>query len=79
MRKHTKFFFLSIFYVEKLYRLFSGFKRHNTLVFPGRLRELSHVAQTQVEALEARQQYRDKEVEYLRRQILDYQVKFSLY
>uniref|UniRef100_A0A8C3QVZ1 Centrosomal protein 290 n=1 Tax=Cyanoderma ruficeps TaxID=181631 RepID=A0A8C3QVZ1_9PASS len=40
-----------------------------------KLRELSHVAQTQVEALEARQQYRDKEVEYLRRQILDYQAQ----
>ncbi|NWZ38688.1 CE290 protein, partial [Brachypodius atriceps] len=40
-----------------------------------KLRELSHVAQTQVEALEARQQYRDKEVEYLRMQILDYQAQ----
>ncbi|NXM58913.1 CE290 protein, partial [Illadopsis cleaveri] len=40
-----------------------------------KLRELSHVAQTQVEALEARQQCRDKEVEYLRRQILDYQAQ----
>ncbi|NXP84971.1 CE290 protein, partial [Passerina amoena] len=40
-----------------------------------KLRELSDVAQTQVEALVARQQYRDKEVEYLRRQILDYQAQ----
>ncbi|XP_039917412.1 centrosomal protein of 290 kDa isoform X3 [Hirundo rustica] len=40
-----------------------------------KLRELSHVAQTQVEDLEARQQYRDKEVEYLRMQILDYQAQ----
>ncbi|XP_059702808.1 centrosomal protein of 290 kDa [Haemorhous mexicanus] len=40
-----------------------------------KLRELSDVAQTQVRALEARQQYRDKEVEYLRMQILDYQAQ----
>ncbi|KAL9854161.1 LOW QUALITY PROTEIN: centrosomal protein of 290 kDa [Geothlypis trichas] len=40
-----------------------------------KLRELSDVARTQVEALEARQQCRDKEVEYLRRQILDYQAQ----
>ncbi|NWY65941.1 CE290 protein, partial [Erithacus rubecula] len=40
-----------------------------------KLRELSDVAQTQVEALEARQQYRDKEVEHLRMQILDYQAQ----
>ncbi|NWZ77326.1 CE290 protein, partial [Poecile atricapillus] len=40
-----------------------------------KLRELSDVAQKQVEALEARQQYRDKEVEYLRMQILDYQAQ----
>ncbi|NXL75491.1 CE290 protein, partial [Leptocoma aspasia] len=40
-----------------------------------KLRELSDIAQTQVEALEARQQYRDKEVEYLRMQILDYQAQ----
>uniref|UniRef100_A0A8C5J5E7 Centrosomal protein 290 n=1 Tax=Junco hyemalis TaxID=40217 RepID=A0A8C5J5E7_JUNHY len=40
-----------------------------------KLRELSDVAQTQVEALEARQQCRDKEVEYLRMQILDYQAQ----
>ncbi|NWW16106.1 CE290 protein, partial [Falcunculus frontatus] len=40
-----------------------------------KLRELSDVAQTQVEALEARQQYRDKEVESLRMQILDYQAQ----
>uniref|UniRef100_A0A8V5FJJ0 Uncharacterized protein n=1 Tax=Melopsittacus undulatus TaxID=13146 RepID=A0A8V5FJJ0_MELUD len=38
-----------------------------------KLRELSDVAKMQVEALEARQQYRDKEVECLRMQILDYQ------
>ncbi|NXE33117.1 CE290 protein, partial [Ptilorrhoa leucosticta] len=40
-----------------------------------KLRELSDVAQTQVEALEARQQFRDKEVESLRMQILDYQAQ----
>ncbi|NXF76372.1 CE290 protein, partial [Sclerurus mexicanus] len=40
-----------------------------------KLRELSDVAKTQVEALEARQQYRDKEVESLRMQILDYQAQ----
>ncbi|NXH97360.1 CE290 protein, partial [Pachycephala philippinensis] len=40
-----------------------------------KLRELSDVAQTQVEALEARQQYRDKEVESLRMQILNYQAQ----
>ncbi|NWT13143.1 CE290 protein, partial [Vireo altiloquus] len=40
-----------------------------------KLRELSDVAQTQVEALEARQQYRDKEVASLRMQILDYQAQ----
>ncbi|NXO10570.1 CE290 protein, partial [Oriolus oriolus] len=40
-----------------------------------KLRELSDVAQTQVEALEARQHYRDKEVESLRMQILDYQAQ----
>ncbi|NXA84737.1 CE290 protein, partial [Thryothorus ludovicianus] len=40
-----------------------------------KLKELSDVAQTQVEALETRQQYRDKEVEYLRMQILDYQAQ----
>ncbi|XP_031963127.1 centrosomal protein of 290 kDa isoform X2 [Corvus moneduloides] len=40
-----------------------------------KLRELSDVAQTQVEALEARQQYRDKEVESLRMQILHYQAQ----
>ncbi|NXA10936.1 CE290 protein, partial [Sapayoa aenigma] len=40
-----------------------------------KLRELSDVAKTQVEALEARQQYRDKEVESLRLQILDYQAQ----
>ncbi|NWW04015.1 CE290 protein, partial [Oreocharis arfaki] len=40
-----------------------------------KLRELSDVAQTQVEVLEARQQYRDKEVESLRMQILDYQAQ----
>ncbi|XP_035759404.1 centrosomal protein of 290 kDa isoform X2 [Egretta garzetta] len=40
-----------------------------------KLRELSDVAKMQVEALEARQQYRDKEVESLRTQILDYQAQ----
>lgn len=55
------------------------FQVAHTLVFPARLRELSDVAKMQVEALEARQQYRDKEVESLRMQILDYQVKFNLY
>ncbi|XP_064306563.1 centrosomal protein of 290 kDa isoform X2 [Phalacrocorax carbo] len=40
-----------------------------------KLRELSDVAKMQVEALQARQQYRDKEVESLRTQILDYQVQ----
>ncbi|KAM6290371.1 centrosomal protein of 290 kDa [Porphyrio hochstetteri] len=40
-----------------------------------KLRELSDVARMQVEALEARQQYRDKEVESLRMQILDYQAQ----
>ncbi|NXX75542.1 CE290 protein, partial [Urocolius indicus] len=40
-----------------------------------KLRELSDVAKMQVEALEARQKYRDKEVESLRVQILDYQAQ----
>ncbi|NXW59688.1 CE290 protein, partial [Eurystomus gularis] len=40
-----------------------------------KLRELSDVAKMQVEALEARQQNRDKEVESLRVQILDYQAE----
>ncbi|XP_009868117.1 PREDICTED: centrosomal protein of 290 kDa-like, partial [Apaloderma vittatum] len=40
-----------------------------------KLRELSDVAKMQVEALEARQQSRDKEVESLRMQILDYQAQ----
>ncbi|NXF08242.1 CE290 protein, partial [Smithornis capensis] len=40
-----------------------------------KLRELSDVAKIQVEALEARQQYRDKEVDSLRMQILDYQAQ----
>ncbi|XP_009880919.1 PREDICTED: centrosomal protein of 290 kDa [Charadrius vociferus] len=40
-----------------------------------KLRELSDVAKMQVEALETRQQYRDKEVESLRMQILDYQAQ----
>ncbi|KAM6425160.1 centrosomal protein of 290 kDa [Rhynochetos jubatus] len=40
-----------------------------------KLKELSDVAKMQVEALEARQQYRDKEVESLRMQILDYQAQ----
>ncbi|NXY81492.1 CE290 protein, partial [Alcedo cyanopectus] len=40
-----------------------------------KLRELCDVASMQVEALEARQQCRDKEVESLRMQILDYQAQ----
>ncbi|XP_028939878.1 centrosomal protein of 290 kDa, partial [Antrostomus carolinensis] len=40
-----------------------------------KLRELSDIAKMQVEAMEARQQYRDKEVESLRMQILDYQAQ----
>ncbi|XP_069714541.1 centrosomal protein of 290 kDa [Phaenicophaeus curvirostris] len=40
-----------------------------------KLRELSDVAKMQVDALEARQQYRDKEVESLRMEILDYQAQ----
>lgn len=40
-----------------------------------RLREVSDVAKMQVFALEARQQSREKEVECLRRQVLDYQVR----
>lgn len=40
-----------------------------------RLREVSDVAKMQVVALEARQQSREKEVECLRRQVLDYQVR----
>lgn len=39
-----------------------------------RLQEVSDVAMTQVSALQARQKSKDKEVEALRRQILDYQV-----
>ncbi|KAL4593600.1 centrosomal protein of 290 kDa-like, partial [Arapaima gigas] len=38
-----------------------------------KLKEVSDVAKTQVSALEARQQSREKEVESLRRQVLDYQ------
>lgn len=40
-----------------------------------RLREVSDIAKMQVFALEARQQSREKEVECLRRQVLDYQVR----
>ncbi|KFQ26607.1 Centrosomal protein of 290 kDa, partial [Merops nubicus] len=40
-----------------------------------KLKELSDIAKMQVEALEARQQSRDKEVQSLRRQILDYQAQ----
>ncbi|NWI97570.1 CE290 protein, partial [Pitta sordida] len=40
-----------------------------------KLRELSDVAKMQVEALDARQQHRDKEVESLRMQILEYQAQ----
>lgn len=43
--------------------------------FPfGRLQEVSDVAVTQVSALQAKQKSNEKEVETLRRQILDYQV-----
>ncbi|KAK2838372.1 hypothetical protein Q7C36_013186 [Tachysurus vachellii] len=40
-----------------------------------KLREISDVAKTQVFALEARQQSREKEVECLRKQVLDYQAQ----
>ncbi|XP_048790573.1 centrosomal protein of 290 kDa isoform X2 [Lagopus muta] len=40
-----------------------------------KLRELSDIAKMQVEALEARQQCKDKEVESLRMQVLDYQAQ----
>ncbi|XP_062856826.1 centrosomal protein of 290 kDa [Trichomycterus rosablanca] len=40
-----------------------------------KLREVSDVAKTQVFALDARQQSREKEVESLRRQVLDYQAQ----
>ncbi|XP_067293286.1 centrosomal protein of 290 kDa isoform X2 [Pseudorasbora parva] len=40
-----------------------------------KLREVSDVAKMQVSALEARQQSREKEVESLRRQVLDYQAQ----
>ncbi|XP_065599275.1 centrosomal protein of 290 kDa [Cyrtonyx montezumae] len=40
-----------------------------------KLRELSDIAKMQVEALEARQQCREKEVESLRMQVLDYQAQ----
>lgn len=43
-----------------------------------RLREVSDVAKMQVSALEARQLSREKEVECLRRQVLDYQVRYLL-
>lgn len=44
-----------------------------------RLQEVSDVAMMQVSALQTRQQSKDKEVEALRRQILDYQViRFSV-
>lgn len=46
--------------------------------FPfGRLQEVSDVAVTQVSALQARQKSNEKEVETLRRQILDFQVTWS--
>lgn len=64
-----------MFSVEKTNKLLGGLKQHNTLVFPVRLRELSDVARMQVEALEARQQCREKEVESLRMQVLDCQVQ----
>ncbi|XP_052399727.1 centrosomal protein of 290 kDa isoform X2 [Carassius gibelio] len=40
-----------------------------------KLREVSDIAKMQVSALEARQQSREKEVESLRRQVLDYQAQ----
>ncbi|XP_072208071.1 centrosomal protein of 290 kDa isoform X2 [Excalfactoria chinensis] len=40
-----------------------------------KLRELSDIAKMQVDALEARQQFREKEVESLRTQVLDYQAQ----
>nr|XP_015208279.1 PREDICTED: centrosomal protein of 290 kDa isoform X3 [Lepisosteus oculatus] len=40
-----------------------------------KLRDISEVAKMQVSALEARQQSREKEVEALRRQVLDYQAQ----
>lgn len=43
----------------------------------GRLQEVSDVAVTQVSALQARQKSNEKEVETLRRQILDFQVTWS--
>lgn len=64
-----------MFSVEKLNKLLGNLKQHNALVFPVRLRELSDIAKMQVEALEARQQCKDKEVESLRMQVLDYQVQ----
>ncbi|XP_045221613.2 centrosomal protein of 290 kDa isoform X2 [Macaca fascicularis] len=46
----------------------------NTLSFP-RLREISDIARRQVEILNAQQQSREKEVESLRMQLLDYQAQ----
>uniref|UniRef100_A0A8D0GUT7 Uncharacterized protein n=1 Tax=Sphenodon punctatus TaxID=8508 RepID=A0A8D0GUT7_SPHPU len=40
-----------------------------------KLRELSDIAKMQVSALETRQQSREKEVESLRMQVLDYQAQ----
>lgn len=46
-----------------------------------RLQEVSDVAMMQASALQARQQSKEKEVESLRRQIMDYQVTvfFSIF
>lgn len=54
-------------------------KMFTNISFICRLREVSDVAKMQVSALEARQQSREKEVESLRRQVLDYQVCFSFF
>lgn len=43
--------------------------------FPDRLQEVADVAMNQASVLQTRQQSREKEVEALRRQILDYQVR----
>ncbi len=49
-------------------------KECNMSFFLYRLQEVSDVAMMQASALQARQQSKEKEVEALRRQILDYQV-----
>lgn len=51
-------------------------KLHSTyLILFDRLQEVSEVALTQVAALQARHKSKDKEVEALKTQILDYQVR----